>query len=123
MFELARLLLILGVVTFLHPSIVSAEAVSGLDESGATTEYKCNFGMGKDEAKQHCSIPIPEGCRVVRLPGTTKPWVLMSKAGNTQCKFEEKVAEGKTRVIGSCTRCKTGHCSALFTVRADCSGR
>ena len=123
MFTLARLLLILGMAAVLHPSLVSAEPVSGLDESGATTEYKCNFGMGKDEAKQSCSIPIPESCRVVRLPGTTKPWVSMSKAGNTQCKFEEKVAEGKTRVIGSCTRCKTGHCSALFTVRADCSGR
>ncbi len=123
MWNLVRLLLFLGLTAVVQPSPAHAEPVSGLDESGATTEYKCNFGMGKDEAKQSCTIPIPEGCRVVRLPGTSQPWISMSKAGNTQCKFEEKTADGKTRVIGSCTRCKTGHCSALFTVRADCSGR
>ena len=106
-----------------HPSLAQAAPVPGLDESGATTEYKCNFGVGQGEAKQSCTIPIPDGCRVVRLPGTTKPWVSMSKAGNTQCKFDEKTSDGKTRVTGSCTRCKTGHCSALFTVRADCSGQ
>lgn len=118
------LLVVIIPLTFLHqPSFAQAAPVPGLDESGATTEYKCNFGMGQGEAKQSCTIPIPDGCRVVHLPGTPKPWVSMSKAGNTQCKFDEKASDWKTRVVGTCSRCKTGHCSALFTVRADCSGR
>ena len=104
-------------------SDLQAAPVSGLDESGATTEYKCNFGMGQGEAKQSCTIPIPDGCRVVQLPGTSKPYALLSKAGNTQCKFDEKASDWKTKVVGTCSRCKTSHCSALFTVRADCSGR
>jgi hypothetical protein len=79
--------------------------------------------MGPGEAKQSCTIPIPDGCRVVHLPGTTKPYALLSKAGNTQCRFDDKASDWKTKVVGTCSRCKTSHCSALFTVRADCSGR
>ena len=112
------------ILFFVHvPPPAHAAPVSGLDESGATTELKCSFGMGQGEAKQSCAIPVPEGCRVVHLPGTTKPWASLSKAGNTQCKFDEKASDWKTRITGTCSRCKTGHCSALFSVRSDCSGR
>ena len=94
-----------------------------LSEPVATTEFNCSFGMGKGEVVQSCQVPIPPGCVVAHFPGTAKPWTNISKGGNTQCKFDDKQTDWKTRITGTCGKCKTGHCSVQFIVKFDCSQR
>jgi len=91
------------------------------ESSSATTETTCNFGMGKNEARQSCRIPVPAGCVVAKLPGTNKPWANISKGGVTTCRFNDKETDWKTRITGTCGRCTTSHCSARFAVVFDCS--
>ncbi|HSF67896.1 MAG TPA: hypothetical protein VLA67_10765 [Nitrospiraceae bacterium] len=92
-----------------------------LHESTATTEQSCSFGMAKGEASQSCHVPIPIGCIVAEIPGTDKPWTTISKGGKTFCRFDDTATDWKTRITGSCSRCKSDHCSVQFSVRFDCS--
>jgi hypothetical protein len=92
-----------------------------VDDSRATTEQSCSFGMAKGEASQSCHVPLPTGCLVANIPGTDKPWTTISKGGNTFCRFDEKDTDWKTTITGSCTHCKSDHCSVQFVVRFDCS--
>ncbi|MGQ0810420.1 MAG: hypothetical protein ACT4OO_04260 [Nitrospiraceae bacterium] len=94
-----------------------------LDDSSATTEFSCSFGMAKGESSRSCHVPFPPGCAVANFPGSTKPWVTISKGGKTTCRFDEKGTDWKTRITGACGRCATGQCSAQFHVRFDCSNR
>ena len=41
--------------------LLDLSVASPLGDSTATTEFSCNFGMAKGEAKQSCSIPVPQG--------------------------------------------------------------
>jgi len=77
--------------------------------------------MGKDEVRRSCEVPIPPGCVVARFPGTNKPWSNVSKGGRTQCRFDEKTTDWKSRITGICETCKTPQCSARFGVMFDCS--
>ena len=99
---------------------VAAQA-QPMDDSRATTERSCSFGMAKGEASQSCHIPISPGCLVAYLSETAKPWTTISKGGRTACRFDDKETDWKTKITGSCDRCKSGHCSAQFIVRFDCS--
>jgi len=94
-----------------------------LSESVATTEFNCSFGMARGETQQTCQVPIPTGCVVANFPGSTRPWTSISKGGNTLCKFDDKATDWKTRITGTCGKCKTGHCSVQFIVKFDCSQR
>lgn len=94
-----------------------------LSDSAATTEFNCSFGMGKGETSQSCQVPIPPGCVVAHFPGTAKPWTNISRGGNTQCRFDDKTTNWKTRITGTCGTCRSGHCSAQFIVKFDCSKR
>ncbi len=92
-----------------------------LSESPVTTESNCSFGMDKGNAGQACQVPIPSGCVVAHFPGTVKPWTSISKGGNTQCRFDDKKSDWKTRITGTCGTCKSEHCSVQFIVKFDCS--
>jgi len=92
-----------------------------MDDSRATTEQSCSFGMGKGEPSHSCTVPFPAGCRVAEAPGSTKPWTTISKGGRLLCRFDEKETDWKTKITGTCGRCQSGHCSAQFSVRYDCS--
>ena len=92
-----------------------------MDDSHATTEQSCSFGMAKGEASQSCRVPFPTGCLVVNIPGTDKPWTTISKGGKTFCRFDGTATDWKAKITGSCSRCSSGHCSAKFIVRFDCS--
>jgi hypothetical protein len=92
-----------------------------VDDSHATTERSCSFGMAKGETSQRCHVPFPTGCLVVNVPGTDKPWTTISKGGNTFCRFDDKATDWKTKITGSCGRCQSDHCSVQFIVRFDCS--
>lgn len=105
------------------PQAYAAPSPPPLADSTATTEFNCSFGMEKGEAQQNCRVPIPPGCVVAHFPGTAKPWTNISKGGNTQCKFDDKATDWKTRITGTCGKCKTGHCSVQFIVKFDCSQR
>ena len=94
-----------------------------MEESRATTEQSCSFGMGKGEPSQTCAVPFPTGCRVARAPGSAKPWATISKGGRLLCRFDEKKTDWKARIAGACGRCQSDHCSAQFSVRFDCSPR
>lgn len=87
----------------------------------ATTEQSCKFGMGKDEPSQQCEVPFPAGCKVANFPGSDQPWTTISKGGHTQCRFDEKQSDWKSRIVGTCSRCKSQQCSAAFSVRFDCT--
>jgi hypothetical protein len=107
-----------SVAVWLLADVVAAQPPT---DSGATTESSCNFGMEKGERLQSCTIPVPAGCVVANFPGSTKPWTSMSKGGATTCRFDESRSDWKTKVTGTCGRCKSGHCSARFAVMLDCS--
>jgi len=94
-----------------------------LSESVATTEFNCSFGMAKGDTQHTCQVPIPTGCVVAHFPGSIRPWTSISKGGNTLCKFDDKATDWKTRITGTCGKCKTGHCSVQFIVKFDCSQR
>jgi hypothetical protein len=100
-----------------------AEAASAqlMQESTATTEQSCSFGMGKGEPSHSCAVPFPPGCRVAQAPGSSKPWTTISTGGRLLCRFDEKQTDWKTKITGACNRCQSGHCSAQFSVRYDCS--
>ena len=89
--------------------------------SSPTTESFCNFGMGKDEASQRCQVPILDGCIVAHFPGTTEPWSNISKGGATTCQFSKKDTDWKTKITGTCGKCKSQQCSARFSVMFDCA--
>lgn len=103
--------------------LLNLSAASPLGDSTATTEFSCNFGMAKGEAKQSCNVPVPNGCVVAHFPGTTRPWSNISKGGVTTCRFNEKETDWKTRITGTCERCTSPQCSARFGVMFDCSQR
>ena len=115
--------LILAIDLLAPESSFAAPAPSPLSESVATTEFNCSFGMGKGEIAQSCQVPIPTGCVVANFPGSTRPWTSISKGGNTLCTFDDKATDWKTRITGTCGKCKTGHCSVQFIVKFDCSQR
>ena len=102
-------------------SPLEAAHAQPMDDSHATTEQSCSFGMAKGESSQNCHVPFPTGCLVANIPGTDKPWTTISKGGNTFCQFDDNATDWKTKITGSCTRCKSDHCSAQFIVRFDCS--
>lgn len=90
-------------------------------EFPATTEQACSFGMAKGEPSHACQVPIPAGCLVATAPGTNKPWTTISKGGKTNCRFDEKHTDWKTKITGACGRCSTAQCSVQFIVRFDCN--
>jgi hypothetical protein len=104
-------------------SLSDAAQAQPMDDSHATTEQFCNFGMAKGEASQSCYVPFPIGCLVANVPGTDKPWTTISKGGSIFCRFDEKATDWKTKITGSCSRCKSDQCSAHFNVRFDCSNQ
>lgn len=101
----------------------SDAAAQDFSDFSATTEQSCSFGMAKGEPSQHCQVPIPTGCLVAHIPGTTKPWTTISKGGKTICRFDEKATDWKTKITGTCGRCGTVQCSVQFIVRFDCTQR
>jgi hypothetical protein len=92
-------------------------------EFPATTEQACSFGMAKGEPSHECQVPVPAGCLVATAPGTNKPWTTISKGGKTNCRFDEKHTDWKTKITGACGRCSTAQCSVQFIVRFDCNPR
>jgi hypothetical protein len=102
-------------------SLSATAQAQSLSESTATTEQSCSFGMAKGEASQSCHVPFPTGCLVANVPDTNKPWTTISKGGKTFCRFDDKATDWKTKITGSCGRCKSDHCSVQFIVRFDCS--
>ena len=104
-------------------SLLEEAHAQPMDDSQATTEQSCSFGMGKGEASQSCHVPFPTGCLVANIHGTDKPWTTISKGGKTFCRFDDKATDWKTKITGSCGRCKSDHCSVQFSVRFDCSNQ
>lgn len=103
---------------FLPTGTASAQL---MQESTATTEQSCSFGMGKGEPSHSCAVPFPPGCRVAQAPGSSKPWTTISTGGRLLCRFDDKQTDWKTKITGACNRCQSGHCSAQFSVRYDCT--
>ncbi|HSE58114.1 MAG TPA: hypothetical protein VLA99_05370 [Nitrospiraceae bacterium] len=91
------------------------------EDSQATTERFCSFGMAKGEKQQRCEVPILPGCTVANFPGTKKPWTTISKGGKTTCQFDPKATDWKTKIVGACTKCTSSQCSVTFHVRFMCS--
>ncbi len=93
------------------------------DETHATTEQSCSFGMSKGEPSQRCAVPFPPGCRVANIPGSARPLATISKGGRVLCRFDEKKTDWKANIVGACGRCQSDLCSAQFSVRFDCSAQ
>jgi|SRR6185295_17170941 len=117
----------MGLCTFLSLVLIAVSGLSetvyaqAMDDSRATTEQSCNFGMAKGEVSQSCHVPFPTGCLVAKLPGTDQPWTTISKGGKTLCRFDDRGTDWKTKITGSCNRCKSDQCLVQFIVRFDCS--
>lgn len=110
----------LGFAGLMVPAPIRAQPI---DDSHATTEQSCSFGMEKGEPSRSCAVPFPAGCRVAPAPGTTKPWTTISKAGRLVCRFDDTRTDWKTKITGACGRCQSSRCSAQFSVRFDCSAQ
>jgi hypothetical protein len=115
--------LAIGAAAVLSLALCGRADAQPMQESTATTEQSCSFGMAKGQPSQKCQVPFPQGCAVANIPGTTKPWTTISKGGKTLCRFDEKATDWKTKITGSCGRCSSRQCSAQFSVRFDCSTR
>lgn len=113
--------ILLLVMTGLQLFLAGPAPAQLMQESTATTEQSCSFGMGKGEPSHSCAVPFPAGCRVAQAPGSAKPWTTISTGGRLLCRFDEKQTDWKTKITGACNRCQSGHCSAQFSVRYDCS--
>jgi hypothetical protein len=116
--HLLRAATMLVLLAFMSPAPVRSQP---MDDSSATTEQSCSFGMDLGQPAHQCQVPIPAGCVVANFPGTNKPWTTVSKAGRTFCRFDQKTTDWKTRITGSCSRCESSHCTGQFSVRFDCS--
>lgn len=110
------------IIATLGVFLLNVAAAIPLGDASATTESSCNFGMVKGDARRSCHVPVLSGCVVANFPGTGRPWSNISKGGVTTCRFNEKETDWKTRITGTCDRCKTVQCSARFGVMFDCSG-
>ena len=110
-----------GCVLIAFMGTIPSWAAPSLENASPTTEASCNFGMAKGQPRGSCQVPIPDGCRVAHQPGSTKPWSNISKGGHTTCVFNDKETDWKTRITGTCDKCKTAQCSARFGVMFDCS--
>ena len=86
----------------------------------ATTETNCTFGMAKGDKAQSCEVPIPSGCSVASFPGYEEPWTNISKGGLTTCQFDKDHSDWKSKIVGSCTTCRSDNCSATFSVVFNC---
>lgn len=115
------LMLLLFLMAGFQLSLDETVSAQLMQESTATTEQSCSFGMGKGEPSHSCAVPFPPGCRVAQAPGSSKPWTTISTGGRLLCRFDEKQTDWKTKITGACNRCQSGHCSAQFSVRYDCS--
>ena len=102
--------------------LLHLSAAHPFDQPGPTTELSCNIGMAKGQKTGSCTIAVPDGCVVANFPDTSKPWSNVSKGGVTNCRFDDKGSNWKTRVTGTCDRCKTVQCSARFSVMVKCGG-
>ena len=114
-------LLAAAFAAILNLAWVDVSAAQPMGSSTATTEKFCNFGMAKGEAQHSCDVPFPAGCAVAHIPGTNQPMSTISKGGATSCRFDEKKTDWKTKITGTCTRCRSRQCSARFNVMFDCS--
>lgn len=121
----SRMILLLATIvgSALGLFLLDLSLAQPLGDATATTESSCNFGMAKGQAKSSCVVPFLQGCAVAHFPGTTRPWSNISKGGNTSCRFDDKGTDWKTRITGTCDRCKTAQCSARFGVMFDCSAQ
>lgn len=115
------LMLLLFLMAGFQLSLDETVSAQLMQESTATTEQSCSFGMGKGEPSHSCAVPFPPGCRVAQAPGSSKPWTTISTGGRLLCRFDEKQTDWKTKITGACNRCQSGQCSAQFSVRYDCS--
>ena len=115
------LMLLLFLMAGFQLSLDETVSAQLMQESTATTEQSCSFGRGKGEPSHSCAVPFPPGCRVAQAPGSSKPWTTISTGGRLLCRFDEKQTDWKTKITGACNRCQSGHCSAQFSVRYDCS--
>lgn len=91
------------------------------EDTHVTTERYCSFMMAKGDPQQECDVPMVKGCKVANFPGTTKPWTTISRGGKTACRFDPKRTDWRTRIVGTCTKCGSVHCSASFHVKLDCA--
>ncbi|ULA63693.1 MAG: conserved exported protein of unknown function [Nitrospira sp.] len=121
MLRMRLLLLLLFALTGFQLCQVDTASAQLIQESTATTEQSCSFGMDKGEPAHSCAVPFPPGCRVAQAPGSSKPWTTISTGGRLLCRFDDKQTDWKTKITGVCNRCQSGHCSAQFSVRYDCS--
>ncbi len=121
MLRMRSLLLLLFALTGFQLCQVDTASAQLIQESTATTEQSCSFGMDKGEPAHSCAVPFPSGCRVAQAPGSSKPWTTISTGGRLLCRFDDKQTDWRTKITGVCNRCQSGHCSAQFSVRYDCS--
>jgi len=65
-------LMLLFVTAGLQCLLAGTASAQLMQESTATTEQSCSFGMGKGEPSHSCAVPFPPGCRVAQAPGSSK---------------------------------------------------
>ncbi len=98
---------------------VSAEAQPlGRDTQ---TSSSCQIGnIKKGAGGKQCDVPIPPSCKVAINSTTKTHWADIEKSGGISCRFDNKLTDWKTRIIGTCGACQARQCSAKFTVYFDC---
>jgi hypothetical protein len=85
------------------------------------TSSSCQIGnIKKGASGKQCEVPIPPSCKVAIHTATQAHWADIEKSGGISCRFDNKLTDWKTRIIGACGACQARQCSAKFTVYFDC---
>jgi len=113
-------LLQIGLVLLAIGATVSADAQPlGRDTQ---TSSSCQIGnIKKGASGKQCEVPIPQSCKVAINAATKTHWADIEKSGGLSCRFDSKLTDWKTRIIGTCGACQARQCSAKFTVYFDCT--
>jgi len=74
----------------------------------------------KGVSGKQCEVPIPKTCKVAVNASTKMHWADIEKSPGISCRFDDKLSDWKTRIIGACGACQNRQCSAKFTVYFDC---
>ena len=85
------------------------------------TSSSCQVAnIKKGVSGKQCEVPIPKTCKVAVNASTKMNWTDIEKSPGISCRFDDKLSDWKTRIIGACGTCQRRQCNAKFTVYFDC---
>src|SRR5712692_7772097 len=64
----------------------------------------------KGVSGKQCEVPIPKTCKVAVNASTKMHWADIEKSPGISCRFDDKLSDWKTLIIGACGACQNRQC-------------